>query len=117
MKYCAKIYRTNRWETREVIVGNVGVGGDNPIRIQSMTTSDTRDVEATTLQIMRLADAGCEIARVTVQGKKEAEACEGIKNGLVMRGYTIPLVADIHFYLPAAMLVAEYADKVRINPG
>lgn len=82
-----------------------------------MTTSDTRDVEATVGQIIRLADAGCEIARVTVQGKKEAEACEGIKNGLVQKGYTIPLVADIHFYPPAAMLVAEYADKVRINPG
>ncbi len=99
------------------MVGNVGVGGDNPIRIQSMTTSDTRDVDATVEQIIRLADVGCEIARVTVQGKKEAEACAGIKEGLVKRGYTIPLVADIHFYPPAAMLVAEYADKVRINPG
>ncbi|HEY4831506.1 MAG TPA: (E)-4-hydroxy-3-methylbut-2-enyl-diphosphate synthase [Waddliaceae bacterium] len=117
MKYCAKIYQTNRWETREVIVGNVGVGGDNPIRIQSMTTSDTRDVEATIGQIIRLADNGCEIARVTVQGKKEAEACEGIKNGLIKRGYTIALVADIHFYPPAALVVADFADKVRINPG
>ena len=81
-----------------------------------MTTPDTRDVEATVGQIMRLADAGCEIARVTVQGK-EAEACEGIKEGLVKRGYHIPLVADIHFYPPAALLVAEFADKVRINPG
>ena len=117
MKYCEQIYQTQRRKTREVLVGNVGVGGDNPIRIQSMTTSDTRDVEATVGQIIRLADAGCEIARVTVQGKKEAEACEGIKNGLLQKGYTIPLVADIHFYPPAAMLVAEYADKVRINPG
>ena len=117
MKYCEKIYQTKRWKTREVMVGNVGVGGDNPIRIQSMTTSDTRDVQATVDQIMKLADTGCEIARVTVQGKKEAEACEGIKAGLVKRGYTIPLVADIHFYPPAAMVVADYADKVRINPG
>ena len=117
MKYCEQIYQTKRRKTREVMVGTVGVGGSNPIRIQSMTTSDTRDVEATIGQMMRLADAGCEIARVTVQGKKEAEACEGIKNGLLKRGYTIPLVADIHFYPPAAMLVAEYADKVRINPG
>jgi len=112
-----KIYQTIRRKTREVMVGNVGVGGDNPIRVQSMTTSDTRDVEGTVEQIIRLAEAGCEIARVTVQGKKEAEACEGIKNGLIQKGYTIPLVADIHFYPPAAMLVAEYADKVRINPG
>ncbi|MCB1109177.1 MAG: (E)-4-hydroxy-3-methylbut-2-enyl-diphosphate synthase [Chlamydiia bacterium] len=106
-----------RRKTREVKVGKVGVGGLNPVRIQSMTTSNTRDVEATTLQIMRLADSGCEIARVTVQGKKEAYACEGIKNSLIQKGYEIPLVADIHFYPPAAMLVAEFVDKVRVNPG
>lgn len=117
MKYCESIYQTKRWKTREVLVGNVGVGGNNPIRIQSMTTSNTRDVEATIDQIMRLADVGCEIARVTVQGMKEADACEGIKNGLLQRGYTIPLVADIHFYPPAAMRVADFVDKVRVNPG
>ena len=117
MNYCTEIYQTKRWKTREVKVGNVGVGGENPIRIQSMTTSNTRDVEATAEQVMRLADCGCEIARVTVQGKKEAEACEGIKNTLLQKGYTIPLVADIHFYPPAAMLVADFVDKVRINPG
>lgn len=117
MNYCPSNYRSTRFKTRTVFVGNVGVGGGHPIRLQSMTTSNTRDVDATIDQIMRLADRGCEIARVTVQGKKEAESCEAIKNGLVQRGYTIPLVADIHFYPPAAMLVAEYADKVRINPG
>ncbi|MBS0629381.1 MAG: (E)-4-hydroxy-3-methylbut-2-enyl-diphosphate synthase [Verrucomicrobia bacterium] len=106
-----------RWKTREVLVGKVGVGGNNPIRIQSMTTSNTRDVDATIDQIIRLADAGCEIARVTVQGMKEADACEGIKNSLIQRGYTIPLVADIHFYPPAAMRVVDFVDKVRINPG
>lgn len=106
-----------KWKTREVLVGNIGVGGFNPIRIQSMTTSNTRDVEATVLQIKRLADAGCEIARVTVQGMKEAEACEKIKNILVQQGYSIPIVADIHFFPPAAMLVCEFVDKVRINPG
>lgn len=110
-------YQTLRRKTREVMVGNVGVGGNHPIRIQSMTTSDTRDVQATVDQIIRLADAGCEIVRVTVQGKKEAEACEAIKNDLVRKGYSIPLVADIHFYPPAALEVVEYADKVRINPG
>lgn len=108
---------TTRWKTREVKVGHVGVGGDNPIRIQSMTTSNTRDILATTDQIMRLADHGCEIARVTVQGKKEAESCEGIKNLLIQKGYTIPVVADIHFYPPAALHVIEFVDKVRINPG
>lgn len=115
--YCESVYQSIRWKTCEVKVGNVGVGGGNPIRIQSMTTSQTRDIEATVEQIIRLAHAGCEIARVTVQGKKEAEACEGIKNTLVRRGYTIPLVADIHFYPPAALLVADFVDKVRINPG
>lgn len=117
MNYCPSHFRSIRFKTRSVLVGNIGVGGDNPIRLQSMTTSNTRDVDATIDQIMRLADRGCEIARVTVQGKKEAESCEAIKNGLVQRGYTIPLVADIHFYPPAAMLVADFADKVRINPG
>jgi len=106
-----------RWETREIAVGNVGIGGNNPIRIQSMTTSRTCDVDATIDQIIRLSDGGCEIARVTVQGKREAEACEHIKNILVQKGYMIPIVADIHFYPAAAMKVVEYVDKVRINPG
>ncbi|MCH9611041.1 MAG: 4-hydroxy-3-methylbut-2-en-1-yl diphosphate synthase (ferredoxin) [Chlamydiales bacterium] len=105
------------FESRVVMVGNVAVGGKNPIRIQSMTTTDTRDAQATADQIIKLADAGCEIARVTVQGKREAAACEQIKNLLVQRGYSIPLVADIHFYPPAAMMVADFCDKVRINPG
>lgn len=116
-KYCEAIYRTKRCPTRVVMVGNVGVGGHNPVRIQSMTTSSTRDVEATVEQAIRLADAGCEIVRVTVQGMKEADACEGIKEGLLKRGYDIPLVADIHFYPPAAMRVVDFVDKVRINPG
>lgn len=106
-----------KWKTREVWIGKVGVGGDHPIRIQSMTTSNTRDAAATIDQIMRLSDAGCEIARVTVQGMKEAETCEEIKNGLIQRGYEIPLVADIHFYPPAALRVVDFVDKVRINPG
>jgi len=117
MQYCEAIFQTLRWKTREVMIGNVGVGANHPVRIQSMTTSSTRNVEATIDQIMRLADVGCDIARVTVQGMKEAEACEYIKNGLVKRGYTIPLVADIHFYPPAAMGVADFVDKIRINPG
>lgn len=106
-----------RWKTREVRVGKVGIGGDNPVRIQSMTTSNTRDVDATVEQIIKLQEAGCEIVRVTVQGKKEAEACGEIKNKLVQKGLDIPLVADIHFYPPAALLVADFVDKVRINPG
>lgn len=117
MKYCPKTHKSERWKTREVRVGNIGVGGDNPIRVQSMTTSDTKDVEATVQQVIRLADAGCEIVRMTVQGKKEAEACEHIKNRLIQQGYTVPLVADIHFYPPAALLVADFVEKIRINPG
>lgn len=117
MKYCESVFKTIRWKTREVKVGNIGVGGNNPVRIQSMTTSSTRDVKATIDQIVRLADAGCEIARVTVQGMKEADACEEIKNGLIRKGYTIPLVADIHFFPPAAMRVVDFVDKVRVNPG
>jgi (E)-4-hydroxy-3-methylbut-2-enyl-diphosphate synthase len=116
-KYCPSIFQTKRFKTREVLVGSVGVGGENPIRIQSMTTSSTRDVDATVEQVMRLADAGCEIVRVTVQGMKEADSCEAIKSSLVSKGYNIPLVADIHFYPPAAMRVVEFVDKVRINPG
>jgi (E)-4-hydroxy-3-methylbut-2-enyl-diphosphate synthase len=106
-----------RRKTREVNVGSVGIGGKNPIRIQSMTTSLTSDVESTVAQIMKLADYGCEIARVTVQGKKEAAACEKIKSSLLSKGYNIPVVADIHFYPPAAMEVVEFVDKIRINPG
>lgn len=117
MKYCESIFATKRFPTREVMVGNIGVGGNNPVRIQSMTTSNTRDVEATIEQAIRLADAGCEIIRVTVQGMKEADACEEIKNGLVRRGYNTPLVADIHFYPPAAMRVIDFVEKVRVNPG
>jgi (E)-4-hydroxy-3-methylbut-2-enyl-diphosphate synthase len=117
IKYCESIYETKRWKTREVMVGNIGVGGDNPVRIQSMTTSNTRDIPATIDQIIRLADAGCEIVRLTVQGMKEADACEEIKNGLLQQGYNTPLVADIHFFPPAAMRVIDFVDKVRVNPG
>lgn len=117
MKYCESIFQTRRRRTRSVLVGNVAVGSAHPVRIQSMTTSSTRDVSATIEQIIRLADSGCEIARVTVQGMKEAEACEAIKNGLLQKNYSIPLVADIHFFPPAALKVADFVDKVRVNPG
>ncbi len=106
-----------RWKTRVVKVGRVSIGGDNPVRIQSMTTSDTRNVKATVDQILKLQDVGCEIVRMTVQGKKEAEACGEIKNELIRLGCDMPLVADIHFYPPAAMVVADFVDKIRINPG
>lgn len=117
MKYNESVCKMIRRPTREVMVGNIGIGADNPIRIQSMTTSNTQDVQETVEQVMRLADAGCEIVRLTVQGNKEALACEKIKNSLVQKGYNTPLVADIHFYPKAAINVIDFVDKVRINPG
>ncbi len=117
MQYCEFIYQTKKRITREVKIGSVGVGGNNPVRIQSMTTSPTKDVEATIEQAIRLYEAGCEIVRVTVQGMKEADSCEKIKDGLIKKGLDIPLVADIHFFPPAAMRVLDFVDKVRINPG
>lgn len=117
MKYCANIHKTIRWETREVMAGPIGIGGANPIRVQSMTTSPTTDIAATVDQIRKLADMGCDLARITVQGMKEADACEKIKSTLIQKGYTIPLIADIHFFPNAAIRVVEFVDKIRINPG
>ena len=106
-----------RFKAKVVKVGNVEIGGNNPIRIQSMTNTDTLDVIKTTEQIMRLQDCGCDIARVTVQGMSQAKACEQIKNNLIKARYSIPIVADIHFFPKAAIFVADFVDKVRINPG
>lgn len=117
LNYCDFVYKTIRRKTREVLIGNVGIGGNNPIRIQSMTTTSTRDVEATVDQIKRLKDSGCEMVRVTVQGIKEAESCQEIKNRLIQQDYDIPLCADIHFFPPAAMRVVDFVEKVRVNPG
>ncbi len=106
-----------KWKTREVRIGSIAIGGNNPIRVQSMTTSNTQDVEATYSQIAQLQEAGCELVRVTVQGMKEAAACLQLKNMMVRRGIEIPLIADIHFFPPAALEVVSAVDKVRINPG
>ncbi|PIS00852.1 MAG: 4-hydroxy-3-methylbut-2-en-1-yl diphosphate synthase [Chlamydiae bacterium CG10_big_fil_rev_8_21_14_0_10_35_9] len=110
-------FKAKKRKTREVLVGSVKIGGQNPIRIQSMTTTNTNDIEKTVEQISKLKAHGCEIVRVTVQGKKEALSCEKIKNLLVQKNIDIPLVADIHFYPPAALIVADFVDKIRINPG
>jgi (E)-4-hydroxy-3-methylbut-2-enyl-diphosphate synthase len=99
------------------MVGNVAVGGDNPIRVQSMTTTLTKDVEATVSQSLRLIDAGCEIIRITTPTPGDARCLEPIKARLRASGHDAPIVADIHFSPQAAMVAAEYADKVRINPG
>ncbi|GJN05013.1 hypothetical protein PR202_ga22607 [Eleusine coracana subsp. coracana] len=90
---------------------------DHPIRIQTMTTSDTKDVAKTVEEVMRIADKGADIVRITVQGRKEADACFEIKNSLVQKNYNIPLVADIHFAPTVALRVAECFDKIRVNPG
>ncbi|XP_073311998.1 4-hydroxy-3-methylbut-2-en-1-yl diphosphate synthase (ferredoxin), chloroplastic-like [Primulina huaijiensis] len=116
-KYCDSIHKTVRRKTRTVMVGNVALGSEHPIRIQTMTTTDTKDVAATVEQVMRIADQGADIVRITVQGKKEADSCFEIKNSLVQKNYNIPLVADIHFAPPVAMRVAECFDKIRVNPG
>ncbi len=106
-----------RRKTREVMVGAVGVGGDNPIRVQSMTTTLTKDVGATVAQTVRLVEAGCEIVRITTPTVQDARALGEAKAQLRAAGVVVPLVADIHFSPAAAMEAADYADKVRVNPG
>ena len=98
-------------------VGNVGIGGDNPIRVQSMITCDTMDTEASIQQTIELADAGCEIVRITAPTVKDARNLENIVQGLRERGCDVPIVADIHFKPEAALEAAKWVDKVRINPG
>ncbi|MGH0037623.1 MAG: (E)-4-hydroxy-3-methylbut-2-enyl-diphosphate synthase [Myxococcota bacterium] len=106
-----------RRATREVAVGDVRVGGRQPIRIQSMTNTDTLDTGATVDQVARLAEAGCEIVRVTAPSIRDAENLEAIVAALRARGVRVPLVADIHFTPNAAVVAAEFVEKVRINPG
>lgn len=115
--YCNSLTSYQRFKTREVKVGNIGIGGNNPIRIQSMTTTDTMDTQATVEQSIRMIDAGCEIVRITAPSIKEAENLANIKAELLIRGYTTPLVADIHFTPNAAEVAARIVEKVRVNPG
>ena len=98
-------------------MGNVGIGGDNPIRVQSMITCDTMDTEASIQQTIELADADCEIVRITAPTVKDARNLEDIVKGLRERGRNVSIVADIHFKPDAAMEAAKWVDKVRINPG
>jgi len=103
--------------SHEVMVGDVGIGGSNPIRVQSMTTTDTMDTQATVEQSLRMVEAGCEIVRITAPSKKEAHNLAEIKKELRKRGCTVPLVADIHFTPNAAEIAARIVEKVRVNPG
>src|SRR6186997_3461283 len=117
MKYCKNPFVYHRRATREVKVGNVGIGGNNPIRVQSMITCDTMDTEASIQQTIELADVGCEIVRITAPTVKDARNLENIVKGLRARSCDVPIVADIHFKPEAAMEAAKWVDKVRINPG
>lgn len=117
MSYCASRYQTVRRSSTEVMVGDVGVGGSHPIRIQSMTTTDTQDVDATVEQCVGLAEAGCEIIRITAPNVSAARCLRDIRRKLQQRGVWEPLVADIHFLPSAAMEAVEHVEKVRINPG
>lgn len=107
-------YQAIRRDTPEVRIGKVIIGGKNPLAIQSMTNTDTRDVDATLAQIKELASAGCDIVRITVPDAEAAATVRAIKE----QGITVPIVADIHFDYKVALLCAEYGvDKIRINPG
>ncbi len=118
MPYCASRFRTIRRPAVEVKVGTVGVGGANPIRLQSMTTSDTQDVVATVKQSIALAEVGCEIVRVTAPNVAAAKCLRAIRTQFTAAGFGhIPLVADIHFLPSAAMEAIEHVEKVRVNPG
>ncbi|MGI8968067.1 MAG: (E)-4-hydroxy-3-methylbut-2-enyl-diphosphate synthase [Chloroflexota bacterium] len=117
LPYVPDVLAYRRRPTRVVMVGNVGVGGDNPIRVQSMTTTLTKDIAATVNQTERLVHAGCEIVRITTPTPNDARCLGPIKVQLAARGIDVPLVADIHFSPAAALAAAEFADKVRVNPG
>ena len=117
MKYCNSLTNYSRLKTREVKIGTVGVGGNNPIRIQSMTTTNTMDTKATVEESIRMIKAGCELVRITAPSKKEAENLRNIKKELQKRGYYTPIIADIHYTPNAAEIAARIIEKVRINPG
>jgi len=117
MKHGDNLLAHQRRVTREVMIGRVGVGGANPIRVQSMITCDTMDTEASIAQTMELAAAGCEIVRITAPTVKDSANLEQIGRGLRARGCDVPIVADIHFKPEAALEAAKWVEKVRINPG
>ncbi len=115
--YCLSRFTYERRRTREVQIGRVAIGGSQPIRVQSMTTTRTQDVEATLAQTIRLVEAGCEIVRITAPTVTDAKAIGEIRRRLQARGIGVPLIADIHFSPAAALEAAEHVDKVRVNPG
>jgi (E)-4-hydroxy-3-methylbut-2-enyl-diphosphate synthase len=115
--YCNSLTTYSRFLTREVNIGDIALGGYNPIRIQSMTTTDTMDTLGTVEQTIRMVESGCEYVRITAPSIKEAENLANIKKELRYRGYNVPLIADIHFTPNAAEMAARIVEKVRVNPG
>jgi len=116
-KYCNSLTEYSRRKTQVVTIGDVPMGGDYPIRIQSMTTIDTMDTNGSVEQTIRMVNAGCEYVRITAPSIKEAQNLQEIKNELRKRGCNVPLIADIHFTPNAAELAARIVEKVRVNPG
>ena len=116
-KYCLSLFKYERVPSAEVQVGELPLGGNNSIRIQSMTTTDTNDTQSSVAQCKSIIEAGADLVRLTTQGQREAENLKNIIDSLRAEGFTAPIVADVHFNPAAAMTAARYADKVRINPG
>ena len=117
LKYCNSLTKYSRFLTREVVIGDLKLGGLNPIRVQSMTTTDTMDTIATVDQSIRMIEAGCELVRITAPSINEAKNLEVIKKELKAKGYNTPICADIHFTPNAAEFAARVIEKVRVNPG
>lgn len=116
-QYCNSLTEYSRRKTITVNIGGILLGSDYPIRVQSMTTIDTMNTEGSIEQVIRMVESGCEYVRITAPSVKEAQNLENIRKGLRVRGYTVPLIADIHFTPNAAELAARIVEKVRINPG
>ena len=116
-KYCNSLYKYERFVTKEVFIGNIPLGNNNPIRIQSMTNTDTLNTEASVKQCIAIFDAGADYVRLTVQTEKYAKNLQNIKDKLIKKGYNKPLIADVHFNAKIANTAAKIIEKVRINPG
>ena len=115
--YCNSFFQYSRRLSREVYVGAVPLGGENPVRIQSMTNTDTMDIAATVRQSIRMIEAGCEYVRITTPNMKSVESLAQIKKKLRQNGFNTPLIADVHFNVNVALEAARIAEKIRINPG
>ena len=115
MQYCNSLTSYSRFKTREVMICSLGFGGDNPIRVQSMTTTNTMDTIATVEESIRMIEAGCELVRITAPSRRDAENLQNIKDELSKRGYHTPIVADIHFTPNAAEIAAKIVEKVQMK--